>query len=270
MLALGALPDDDATIAFETGLTAARVAEIRPSFMALQMDANAGEIKPRLVADAQAEQSQFRKQRSDAARSRWEKVREQAGVEAGALAIGQQNRHVQPQASVSESMRPHTAASGRNGSHDSAMLHRAMTVHDMTVHEELTNTQTRAHVRGAGEIPFVNESEQLDAADWSEDPIEVALARAKRWLMPSAKQAEWVRGVVQLLRETAVEFGPQYEPTPEQIARLPDWFRARGKPRWQVQWVVSNWAEFIDGLESETNGTGTATSDDFSDFNESH
>jgi hypothetical protein len=223
-LADGALPDDDGEIAYACSLTVERVRELRPSLLSLQKD-HTGQVLPLLVEKAFEERRLFSKRKSDAARAKWEKARNGNGLIDVTVLEDMQNDAT------------HSNAMQSNASHDNAMQHRANTNKQTNKQTITTSSESTAHANGS--LP----DDSAETPDWG--PCEIALAQAKRWLAPGEKEVAWVRLEMGKLRALVAEFGDEYAVTPERLARLPDYFAFFGRASWRVNWVATNWADFV-------------------------
>lgn len=219
-LAEGALPDDDGEIAYACSLTVERVGELRPALRSLQKN-HSGQVLPLLVENALEERRQFQAQKSAAARARWDKARNGGLVDVVALEAMQSNA-------------PHSNALQSNAPHDDAMQHRAKQTNRQTC-----TTSSESTARANDSLP----DDAAETPDWG--PCEIALAQAKRWLAPGEKEVAWVRLEMEKLRALVAEFGDEYAVTPERLARLPDYFTYLGRASWRVNWVATNWADFV-------------------------
>lgn len=124
-----------------------------------------------------------------------------------------------------------------------------------TNHEQTKGTNqasdARAHAREASPAPK-HDAEPLGDADQL-TPLEESLRQARRWpLAIGQPQRQELAHVANQLTLIAAEFGTAYQPTPERVARLPDFYRReRRRSGWGWAWVVKDWPQFCEWLKDQ-------------------
>lgn len=102
-----------------------------------------------------------------------------------------------------------------------------------SLEKERGDTRARAHDDGDGEL----------------SEVEQALSHIIGWGMAPAKSnVDDLRQTAQRLASLHVEYGEVYRPTPERIARFPDYTRDLGFSRWGLRAVRDHWKRFCDWL----------------------
>ena len=90
--------------------------------------------------------------------------------------------------------------------------------------------------------------------------IHLALLRILGWgLAPSVEHYEQVALVAEELVGLAEHYGQEYAPTPERIARFPDYIKAGQFSRWGPRAITNHWKRAVDWMNSAGEHNGTST-----------